>query len=234
MQDNLTVDVNPDGMHTLTVPERFGTEGAFDVVLKNHGEPTHVYLNLDDSLSEGATLNATNFYVEQDETLPITITISSNTSVSGDLTVATAYGGEKRFVPITVEPSEQDQHTTTTTSSSTSVKGTTRAASSNASTVSSSSSSSQAQSISRTRSGSRSRSRSHSRSRPQSGSGSTHLTATSPDEQIIRRTLPAFVFGVIAIILALSSLLVTGIPRVVLGVLAVLAGVFVIVYFAVT
>lgn len=219
MQGNLTVDVNPDGMHTLTVPERFGTEGAFDVVLKNHGEPTHVYLNLDDSLSEAASLNATNFYVEQGETFPITITLSSNTAVSGDLTVATAYGGEKRLVPVTVEPSEQSSDTG---SSASSAKRTTP--SSNASAASSS-----------PQSQSRSRSRSHSHSRSRSRSESTHSpTASSLDEQIIRRTLPAVVLGVVAIILALSSLLVTGIPRVVLGVLAVLAGVFVAVYFAVT
>lgn len=230
MQDNLTVDVNPDGMHTLTVPERFGTEGAFDIVLKNHGEPTHVYLNLDDSLSEAASLDATNFYVEQDETLPITITLSSNASVSGDLTVATAYGGEKRHVPVTVEPSEQDQHTTISSSSSTKTKRTTRGTSSNGSTASVS----QAQSSSQTRSGSGSGSRSRSRSRFQSGTRSHSSTAPALDEQIIRRMLPAIVFGAVAIILALSSLLVTGIPRVVLGVLAVLAGVVVIVYFAVT
>lgn len=233
MQDNLTVDVNPDGMHTLTVPERFGTEGAFDVVLKNHGEPTHVYLNLDDSLSEAASLDATNFYVEQDETLPITITLSSNTAASGDLTVATAYGGEKRFVPVTVEPSDQDQHTTISSSSSAKTKRTTQAASSNGSTGSSSQAPS-SQTRSGTHSHSHSHSRSRSRSRSQSGAGSNHQTAPAFDEQTIRRTLPAIVFGVVAIILALSSLLVTGIPRVVLGVLAVLAGVFVIVYFAVT
>ncbi|MFC6961637.1 DUF7524 family protein [Halocatena marina] len=207
MQETLTVDVNPDGMHTLTVPERFGAEGAFDVVLKNHGEPTHVYLNLDDDLSDAATLEATNYYVEQGETLPIPITTSSNTEISGDLTVATAYGSEKRFVSVTIEPSEQGQHTKNISASVAS----NRTIRSPQSTIKATSSPS-------------------SRSIPPSPSRST---PASIDERIIHRTLPAFVFGIVAIILAFSSLLVSGASRILLGALALLAGIILVVYLAV-
>ncbi|UPM43859.1 DUF7524 family protein [Halocatena salina] len=108
MQGSLTVDVNPEGMHTLRVPEKFETQGAFDVVLRNHGESTHVYLNLDADLSEVANLDATNYYIEQGETLSLTIPVSSGVAVEGELTVATAYGSEKRFVPVSIEPTPPD------------------------------------------------------------------------------------------------------------------------------
>ncbi|RRJ32022.1 DUF7524 family protein [Halocatena pleomorpha] len=108
MQDSLTVDVNPEGMHTLRVPESFETQGGFDVVLRNHGESTHVYLNLDAELSEVATLDATNYYIEQGETLSLTIPVSSGIAVEGELTVATAYGSEKRLVPVSIKPAPPD------------------------------------------------------------------------------------------------------------------------------
>lgn len=210
MPDSLTVDVNPDGMHTLSVPERFETRGAFDVVLKNHGEPAHVYLNLDNGLSGAAALDATNYYVEQGETLPVTISVSSETVIDGDLTVATAYGSEKRQVPITVEPTEQKKQSVDVDESLSSP-------------------------------GARNPSSSPGARNPSNGSPSTSTStsaspATSPsssiDEQTIRRTLPAIVFGTIAIVLALSSLLVGGAPRIGLGIMAVLAAILVAVYVA--
>lgn len=194
MQGSLTVDVNPEGMHTLRVPEEFGTQGAFDVILRNHGESTHVYLNLDAELSEAATLDATNYYIEQGETLSLTIPVSSGVTVNGELTVATAYGSEKRFVPVTIEPTAPDH-------SSVNVDST----------------------LSRSK-------------RPRRTNGSGPSPSPAPpgaqptiDEQTIRRTLPAVVFGMIAIALALSSMLVAGGLRIVLGLLALLAGTIVIV-----
>jgi hypothetical protein len=200
---SLTVDVNPDGMHTLAVPERFETRGAFDVVLENHGEPAHVYLNLDNGLSGAATLDATNYYVEQGESLSVTISVTSDTVVDGDLTVATAYGSEKRLIPITVEPTEKKKQSVDVDESLASPAGSTRV-SSDASSASTSTSTSTAASPS----------------------------STTIDEQIIRRTLPAIVFGTIAIVLALSSLLVSGTPRIVLGVIALLAAILVAIYLA--
>jgi hypothetical protein len=196
---SLTVDVNPDGMHTLAVPERFETRGAFDVVLENHGEPAHVYLNLDNGLSGAATLDATNYYVEQGESLSVTISVSSDTVVDGDLTVATAYGSEERLVPITVEPTEQKKQSVDIDESLASPAGS-AGVSSDASSASTSTST------------------------------AVSPSSTSIDEQIIRRTLPAVVFGTIAIVLALSSLLVSGTPRIVLGVMALLAAILVAIY----
>lgn len=194
MQDSLTVDVNPEGMHTLRVPDTFEVRGAFDVVLRNHGESTHVYLNLDDELSEVATLDATNYYIEQGETLSITIPVSSGIAVSGELTIATAYGSEKRFVPVDIEPTAPD-HSSVNIDSSLSAS---------------------ARRPRRTNGGS-------------SPSPAPAETRPTIDEQTIRRTLPAVVFGTIAITLALSSVLVAGGLRIVLGLLAIFSGIIVIV-----
>ena len=199
MTGSLTVDVNPDGMHTLAVPERFEARGAFDVVLENHGEPAHVYLNLDNGLSGAATLDATNYYVEQGESLSVTIPVASDTIVDGDLTVATAYGSEKRLVPITVEPAEQKKQSVDVDESLASPAGSTEASSEGSSASTSTST-------------------------------AASPSSTAIDEQIIRRTLPAIVFGTIAIVLALSSLLVSGTPRIVLGVMALLAAILVAIY----
>lgn len=207
MPDTLTVAVNPEGMHTLTVPERFETRGAFDVVLENHGDPTHVYLNLDDGLSGAATLDATNYYVEHGETLPVTISVSPNVSASGELMVATAYGSEKRLVSISVEPTEQRKQAVEIDESLTSPAG--NGTGSTTTQETNPSSGAPTQSIS-------------------TAASSSALL----NEHTIRRTLPAVVFGAVALILALSSLLVTGTPRIVLGLLAVLAGILVTVYLA--
>lgn len=187
MQGNLTVDVNPEGMHTLTVPEEYGAEGAFDIVLRNHGESTHVYLNLDEKLSEVAKLDATNYYVEQGETIAITIPVSSGVAVSGELTVATAYGSEKRFVPVSVEPTTPEHQSVNIDSSLASTQR-------------------------RTNGGG-----------PTPAVDPTHAQPTI-DEHTVRRTLPALVFGAVAITLALSSVAVTGVSRIVLGLLALIAG----------
>lgn len=194
MQDSLTVDVNPEGMHTLRVPEEFGTQGAFNVLLRNHGESTHVYLNLDADLSEAASLDATNYYIEQGETLSITLPVSSGIAVSGEMTVATAYGSEKRFIPVSIEPTAPDHSSVNIDSTLTTS------------------------------------------SRPRRTNGSGPSPSPSPpgaqptiDEQTIRRTLPAVVFGAIAVALALSAVLVAGGLRIVLGLLAIFAGTIVIV-----
>lgn len=194
MQESLTVDVNPEGMHTLRVPDEFGTQGAFGVVLRNHGESTHVYLNLDAELSEVASLNATNYYIEQGEMLSITIPVSSGIAVSGELTIATAYGSEKRFVSVSLEPTAPN-HASVNIDSTLSV----------------------------------------SNRRPRRTSGGPSPSPAPPgaqptiDEQTIRRALPAVVFGAIAVALAVSSVLVAGGLRIVLGLLALLAGTIVIV-----
>ncbi|WP_330632584.1 DUF7524 family protein [Halocatena halophila] len=185
MQGTLTVDVNPDGMHTLDVPESFATDGSFTVELRNHGESTHVYLNLDSTLSEIAQLDATNYYIESGESVSITIPMTAEVPQEGQLTVATAYGSEKRLVRIDAQPASPSNTAVNVDSSLAST-----------------------------------------RTQRTNGGSSAPVVHGQPrgTQASIQQTLPAVVFGVIAISLAFSSIAVDGGSRVVLGLLALVAG----------
>ncbi|WP_225334650.1 DUF7524 family protein [Halomicrobium urmianum] len=108
MPDTLPVHVNRQSLHSLEVPASFETDDSFDVRLINHGEPVHVHLHLDDSLSEIATIEATNHYVDADSQRPVGVTLREEGSVLGKLKVATGYGAETRYVDVRItEPTEE-------------------------------------------------------------------------------------------------------------------------------
>lgn len=109
MPDTLAVDVNPDGMHTLRVPERFETSGPFEVRLTNHGEATHVYLSLDDGLSSVASLPDTNHYVRTEDSTVVRVDVDRGARASGELTVATQYGSNSRGVAVDLGGSEPEK-----------------------------------------------------------------------------------------------------------------------------
>lgn len=105
MPETLAVDINRSGRKTLEVPDSFEAEGPFAVELRNHGEPAHVYVNLDDALSETASLGTTNHYVESGATQTVRVHVNpdSEDSVRGQLTLATGYGAETRTVDVNIE-----------------------------------------------------------------------------------------------------------------------------------
>lgn len=108
MTDTLDVDVNETGLHTLGVADTFDADGPFAVELRNHGEATHVHLNLDDRLSEVARIGATNHYVEAEEARRIDIDIKNPEAwpkdiVRGKLKVVVAHGQQTRYVDVTLD-----------------------------------------------------------------------------------------------------------------------------------
>lgn len=109
MPDTLAVDVNPDGMHTLRVPERFRTEGAFEIRLTNHGEATHVYLSLDDELSSVASLPDTNHYVRTDDSTIVRVNASRGGRAEGELTIATQYGSNRQAVRVAIGEDDTEE-----------------------------------------------------------------------------------------------------------------------------
>lgn len=101
----LGVDVNRSGLHTLDAPTAFEADGPFAVELQNHGESTHVHLNLDDRLSNIARIEATNHYVEEDETRRIEVQardpeVWPSDIVRGKLKVVTGHGRETHYVDV--------------------------------------------------------------------------------------------------------------------------------------
>ena len=109
MPDTLPVHVNRTSLHSLEVPERFETDDSFDVRLVNHGEPIHVHLHLDDTLSNVASIDAPNHHVGRESERIVGVTVTEPAAVLGKLKVVTSYGAETRYVDIDLsEPTGPD------------------------------------------------------------------------------------------------------------------------------
>ena len=110
MPDTLPVHVNRESLHSLEVPDRFETDGSFEVLLINHGEPIHVHLHLDDALSGLAALDAPNHHVDRESERAVRVTVHSRGSTFGRLKIATSYGATTRYVDVDLdEPTETDE-----------------------------------------------------------------------------------------------------------------------------
>jgi len=106
--DTLAVAINRDGLHTLAVPETFEADGPFAVEFHNHGEASHVHVNLDDRLSAVARIAATNHYVEGGERRRLEVDLRDpaewpSETVRGTLKVVVAHGQETRYVDVALE-----------------------------------------------------------------------------------------------------------------------------------
>jgi len=95
----------------LAVPDSYEATGGFDVRLVNHGEPTHVHLHLDDSLSEIAALEAPNHYVKGGSERLVRVTVSGEGAARGSLKVVTAHGAKTRYVNVILTEPEPDEGT---------------------------------------------------------------------------------------------------------------------------
>jgi hypothetical protein len=113
--DELPVHVSRQSLHAVEVPASFKTSRSFDVVLVNHGESLHVHLHLDDALSDVATMDASNHYVEGDSQRAVRISVDTerlpDDGVFGRLKVASAYGAETRWIDVELEPPAQERST---------------------------------------------------------------------------------------------------------------------------
>lgn len=106
MTDELPVHVSREELHSLDVPESFEADGPFEVIFRNHGTSVHVHLHLDDALSEVASIEANNHYVEGDSQRAVRVTVDTSAvpdgSVLGKLKLVTGYGAETRWVDVEV------------------------------------------------------------------------------------------------------------------------------------
>jgi len=111
--DELPVHISREELHTLEVPESFQASESFDVRLINHGESLHIHLHLDDPLSEVASLDAGNHYVERESQRFVRVDVDTDRLGGephlGKLKVASAYGAETRWIDVeVVEPDETE------------------------------------------------------------------------------------------------------------------------------
>jgi hypothetical protein len=102
--DTLAVHLNRDRPHSVESPPDFETDGAFAVELRNHGSPSHVHLRLDDDLAAVASLDATNYYVEDSRSVAVSVGDEYSAAVSGHVEVVTGYGAEATAIPVSLLP----------------------------------------------------------------------------------------------------------------------------------
>jgi hypothetical protein len=193
--DTLVVDLNREGVRSLEVPDRIEVDRSFTVELRNHGESTHVHLNLDDDLASVARLNTGNHHVPGGSTRPVEVAVTapedgSYQPVSGRLKVVIGYGQETRYVDIVVDLSKREPVTVDPDLGSPSARsrgdgGTTGAP------------------------------------RRATGMGSDRLDLDGADGLL--RALPAAVLVLVAVALGAGAVLVPGGPDLTFGVLAAVA-----------
>ncbi|WP_135534503.1 DUF7524 family protein [Halostella pelagica] len=108
MPRTLAVHVNDETLHAITVETRsFETAGAFDIELVNHGRAVHVHLNLMEGLERGATLEATNHFVETETVRRVALDVVDGAlPASGKLKIVTGYGAETAYVDVTAREAE--------------------------------------------------------------------------------------------------------------------------------
>lgn len=101
----LTVTLNDERPHDLSVAPSFSTNGPFSVELANEGQAVHVHLHIDDELSRAASLSEGNHFVDGDQTKTVEVFVTQPSEpVSGKLKIVSGHGSETRYVDVTVEP----------------------------------------------------------------------------------------------------------------------------------
>ncbi|WP_415381076.1 hypothetical protein [Halosimplex sp. TS25] len=110
-EDSLPVHVNRGELHAVEVPDRFEADGSFDVAVINHGQSVHVHLHLDDDLSEIATIEASNHFVDGESQRAVRVNVHSAGEATGTLKIAAAYGAETRYVTVRITEPEETQQT---------------------------------------------------------------------------------------------------------------------------
>lgn len=106
MTEALPVHISRSGLHSLEVPPSFEADGSFDIRLINHSESLHIHLHLDDPLSQVATLDAGNHYIERESERRVRVDIDPDRidedSHLGKLKVASAYGAQTRWIDVEI------------------------------------------------------------------------------------------------------------------------------------
>jgi len=108
----LPVHVSRDELHAVEVPESFEASGSFDIRITNHGQSVHVHLHLDDRLSQLASIDAGNHYVESESERYVRVNADTegigDKTLRGKLKVVTAYGATTRWVDVELSEPEDD------------------------------------------------------------------------------------------------------------------------------
>ncbi|MFB6164913.1 MAG: hypothetical protein ABEJ31_07125 [Haloarculaceae archaeon] len=100
MPDTLPVHVNRRERNSLEVPPSFETDDSFVIAVENHGEAGRVHVHLDDGLSEWASVDANNYYVEANAIKEIPVSVTEPGPGFGKLKVVSGYGATTRWIDV--------------------------------------------------------------------------------------------------------------------------------------
>lgn len=107
MPDSFTVDLNEEGPQDIDAPQSFEATGDFDVFVRNHGEPHHVHVRLDPTLSNVGEVTTPNRFVETGATRRIHVEVADGERpIEGRLEVVTGYGANSGYVTVTIRDPE--------------------------------------------------------------------------------------------------------------------------------
>jgi hypothetical protein len=111
----LVVHLNADELYDVDPLVRsFETDRPFEVELRNHGQPVHVHLRLDDGLAGVASLAGPNHYVEGESALRVPVEVAEGAPpTEGTLQVVTGYGKGSESVSVRVVDHREDDRTRT-------------------------------------------------------------------------------------------------------------------------
>lgn len=102
----LSVHLNRGRHRAIEAPASFVADGPFDVAIENHGDGSHVHVQLDEALSGVARLRDGSKYVGSSATGHVRIdTRQVEEPVTGELTISVGYGAQTETVEVRVEPS---------------------------------------------------------------------------------------------------------------------------------
>lgn len=104
----LTVYLNRDGLNTVETDQTAvrATE-TVDIVLENHGKPTHVHLHLDDDLATLGTIADPHWFVPKEEWREAELQLTPAAEGNGRLEITAGYGQEQTTVDVDVEPVDE-------------------------------------------------------------------------------------------------------------------------------
>ncbi|QSW98358.1 DUF7524 family protein [Haloterrigena alkaliphila] len=108
MSPEVIVHVNRGSADSLEAAvDTVETRGSFGLRVQSHGSPAHVHCRLDDALARIATLETSNYYVEEDGETIVPVHVAAeriDDSIAGELEILTGYGSESLSIPVTVGP----------------------------------------------------------------------------------------------------------------------------------
>jgi len=111
--EELPVHISRTELHSLDVPASIEAHGPFDVVFVNHAEAAHVHVHLDDALSEVATIEASNHYVNGESRRAVRVHVDEAAlpaePILGKLKIASGYGARTRWVDVELSSPPEEE-----------------------------------------------------------------------------------------------------------------------------